>query len=153
MSEIKEQQAEESSRKSGVGSKPSRDGLYYYRIRFRDQGQEFTARSSVSDFANGDVIFTKTEHGPEPAAIISRAAGAAESDMKRGFSYDIIRRATQDEKKKYEYLPVLEKQAAVFCRGRIEKHSLSIKLVRAERFFNRYKVIFYFTAETRVDFR
>jgi hypothetical protein len=54
MSEIKEQRSEKSFRKSGVDSKQPSDGLYYYRIRFRDQGQEFTARSSVSDFVNGD---------------------------------------------------------------------------------------------------
>ncbi|MCI5221801.1 MAG: hypothetical protein D3924_03795 [Candidatus Electrothrix sp. AR4] len=153
MSETKEQNSEGASCKSGVDGKQPHEALYYYRIRFRAQGQEYTAQSNVSDHANGDVVVVKAEQFPEPVTITSRAAGAVDSDMERGFSYKIIRCATKDEQKKYEYLPVLEKQAADFCRNRIEKHSLSMNLVRAERFFNGSKVIFYFTAESRVDFR
>lgn len=126
---------------------------YFYRIRFRDQGQEYTALSIASDLSNGDVVIAEAEQGTEPVTVISRTAGATEPDIKRGFSYTILRRAHAEEKKKYEYLPVQEKQAASFCRECIQKHSLSMHLVRAERFFNGSKIIFYFTAENRVDFR
>jgi len=126
---------------------------YFYRIRFRDQGQEYTALSSESDLRNGDVVMVEAEQCPEPVTVISRTAGVTEPDIKRGFSYKILRRANSEERKKYEYLPVLEKQATSFCRECIKKHSLSMHLVRAERFFNGSKVIFYFTAENRVDFR
>ncbi|MCW5211547.1 hypothetical protein VU04_01380 [Desulfobulbus sp. TB] len=125
----------------------------YYRVRFREQGQEYTAQSDQPDLYNGDIVMTETEHCPEPMTIISKTAGATEPDVTRGFSYTILRRANAEEKKKYEYLPILEKQAASFCRKCIEKLSLSMQLVRAERFFNGSKIIFYFTAESRVDFR
>ncbi|CAK8714527.1 Cell fate regulator YaaT, PSP1 superfamily (controls sporulation, competence, biofilm development) [Candidatus Electrothrix aarhusensis] len=126
---------------------------YFYRIRFRDHGQEYTALSTEPDLRHGDIVITQGEHCPEPVTVISRTAGVTEPNIKRGFSYKILRRADGEEKKKYEYLPVLEKQAASFCRQCIKKHSLSMHLVRAERFFNGSKVIFYFTAENRVDFR
>ena len=125
----------------------------YYRIRFRAQGQEYTAQSTEPDLRNNDRVMIETEHCLEPAIIISKTAGATEPGVKRGFSYTILRRATTEEKEKYEHLPVLEKQAISFCRKCIEKHSLSMHLVRAERFFNGSKIIFYFTAENRVDFR
>ncbi len=153
MPEAQKQQSEESTRKNGSGGQQAREELYYYRVRFRAQGQEYTAQSNVSDFTAGDVVLVESEHCPEPVTIISRAAGAMEPDVERGLSYKIIRRATQDEKKKYRYLPTLETQAAAFCRRCIKKHSLTMNLVRAERFFNGSKVIFYFTAESRVDFR
>lgn len=108
---------------------------YYYRIRFREQSQEYTAQSTVSDLRGGDVVMLETEHCPEPGTVLCRTAGATEPDVKRGFSYTILRRANEEEKKKYEYLPDLEKEAASFCQQCIEKHSLSMHLVRAERFF------------------
>lgn len=126
---------------------------HYYRIRFREQGQEYTAQSTISDLHRGDVVMLETEHCSEPGTVICRTAGATEPDVKRGFSYTILRQANEEEKKKYEYLPNLEKEAAFFCQSRIEKHKLSMHLIRAERFFNGSKVIFYFTAENRVDFR
>ncbi|MCI5188627.1 MAG: hypothetical protein D3905_02275 [Candidatus Electrothrix sp. AS4_5] len=125
----------------------------YYRVRFREQGQEYTAQSAQPDLHSNDIVMIETEHSLEPMTVISKTAGATEPDVKRGFSYTILRQANADEKKKYEYLPILEKQAAAFCRQCIEKLSLSMQLVRAERFFNGSKIIFYFTAESRVDFR
>ncbi|MCI5157297.1 MAG: hypothetical protein D3906_02465 [Candidatus Electrothrix sp. AUS1_2] len=128
-------------------------GEYYYRVRFREQGQEYTALSTESDLCRGDVVLVDTENCPEPATVICKAAGITEPDINRGFSCKVQRRVNDEEKKKYESLPDLEKQAASFCRECIKKHALSMHLVRAERFFNGSKVIFYFTAENRVDFR
>ncbi|WP_339135245.1 MAG: regulatory iron-sulfur-containing complex subunit RicT [Candidatus Electrothrix sp. GW3-4] len=125
----------------------------YYRVRFRELGQEYTALSTEPELGKGDVVMAETEHCLEPVIVISRTSGGTDPNIKRGFSYKILRRVTAEEKKKYETLPALEKQAASFCRKCIKKHSLSMHLVRAERFFNGSKVIFYFTAENRVDFR
>ncbi|XOF32600.1 MAG: stage 0 sporulation family protein [Candidatus Electrothrix sp. YB6] len=154
MTETKEQQHEKEA-SSGQQKKGNQaeSRLYYYRLRFREQGPEFTARSNIADLTGGDVVLVETDHCPEPAAIVSRAAGPVEPDMERGCSYTIIRPATSEEQKKYAYLPVQEQQAAAFCRKRIAQHGLSMHLVRVERFFNGSKVIFYFTAEHRVDFR
>ena len=153
MSKNKKQLCDEPSLDIEADDKRPCQALYYYRIRFRAQGQEYTAQSRVSDLTNGEAVLVKTEQYLEPVTVISRAAVVAGPDMQRGFSYEIVCRATEDEKKKYDYLPILEKQAAGFCRKRIQAYSLPMQLVRAERFFNGSKVIFYFTAESRVDFR
>ena len=153
MTEAKEPQSVEPFFKNMIKNDYLGEQACYYRVRFREQGQEYTALSTESDLCGGDVVLVDTENCPEPVTVICKAAGAPEPDIKRGFSYKVQRRANDDEKKKYECLPGLEKQAASFCRECIKKHSLSMHLVRAERFFNGSKVIFYFTAENRVDFR
>lgn len=125
----------------------------YYRIRFRENGQECTAQSRFSDLTRGDAVIVRTDHGPEPAKIVCRAAGSTEPDVPRRSSCLILRRATRDEEEKYQRLPELEQEAFTICAGEIEKLGLPMQLIRVERFFNGSKIIFYFTAENRVDFR
>ena len=125
----------------------------YYRIRFREEGQEFTIQSKMSSLSNGDKVIAKTDHGPEPAIIICRAPSATQPDMPRRVSYVVTRRATREEEEKYDKLPFMEKEAFATCSGEIKKLNLPMQLIRVEKFFNGSKIIFYFTAESRVDFR
>jgi len=127
--------------------------LQYYKIRFRDQGQEFTASTHLADLVRGDRVMVRAEQGPEPAFVVSRSAGAATAGVERPVSYRINRRASDEEREKYVLLPQLEQEAFRLCRRQIEKLRLPMHLVRVERFFNGSKIIFYFTAESRVDFR
>lgn len=152
MSESKEQQSDGMSDTAVTDSRQN-EKLSCYRIRFRKEGQEYTARGNLPGLASGDPVMVKTEHNPEPAVIVCRAADATEPGMKRGVSYEIIRRATREEEEKYARLPILEKEAFDICRERISYLRLPMHLVRVERFFNGSKIIFYFTAESRVDFR
>jgi cell fate regulator YaaT (PSP1 superfamily) len=127
--------------------------LHYYKIRFREQGQEFTASAHVGDLLRGDQIMVRADQGPEPAMVVARSAGAIDTGIERPVSYRIHRRASNEEKEKYAILPHLEQDAFRLCRQQIETLHLPMHLVRVERFFNGSKVIFYFTAESRVDFR
>ncbi|MCK5192751.1 MAG: hypothetical protein KAQ71_03010, partial [Desulfobulbaceae bacterium] len=65
----------------------------------------------------------------------------------------IQRRANREENSRYERLMEQEREAFDFCQQQIAQLDLSMKLIRVERFFNGSKIIFYFTAESRVDFR
>ncbi len=152
MSESKEQQAETATTIVETDSEQDKK-MSYYRIRFRKQGQEYTAQSRLADLASGDPVMIRTEHNPEPAVIVCRAPDATQPGMERGFSYEIIRRATREEEDKYARLPILENEAYSICQERINYLRLPMHLVRVERFFNGSKIIFYFTAESRVDFR
>ncbi|MDW7774195.1 MAG: regulatory iron-sulfur-containing complex subunit RicT [Desulfobulbaceae bacterium] len=126
---------------------------HYYRIRFREKGQEFTAESRISHLARGEVVIIRTDNGPEPAKIICRAPDVHDPDMQRRTSYVALRRANREEEEKYARLPELEQEAYAKCQEQIAKLDLPMQLVRVERFFNGSKIIFYFTAESRVDFR
>jgi len=126
---------------------------YYYRIRFRRVGQEYTASADIADLAQGELVLVTTDHGPEPAMIFGRAAGSGGCAKKRGVSYVIQRRATREEEERYARLPILEREAYDICQEQIDNLNLPMHLVRVERFFNGSKIIFYFTADSRVDFR
>lgn len=151
MSESKVHQADESS--DAVESSGGKEEQFCYRIRFRKVGQEYTAQANLSDLAGGDPVMVRTDHNLEPAVVVCRAAGAVEPGMERGVSYEILRRATREEEEKYARLSILEQEAFDICRDRIQYLRLPMHLVRVERFFNGSKIIFYFTAESRVDFR
>ncbi len=125
----------------------------FYKIRFRQNGQEFTVSSEISDLMRNDVVLVKTDHGLEPAYIMSGAPACAQSECERRASYWLGRRPTDEEIDRFTSLPDNEKRAFSICNDLISKHKLSMNLVRVETFFNGSKMIFYFTAENRVDFR
>ncbi len=127
--------------------------LYFYRIRFREEGQEFTAASPVADLKKKDVVMVRGEFGLEPATVICIAPACRECECERKASYEIARRAADDECNRYANVPGEEKTAFTTCKNLIARHGLQMRLVRVERFFNGSKMIFYFTADKRVDFR
>lgn len=125
--------------------------LYDYKIRFREHGQEFIANAHLADLVRGEQVMVRAEHAAEPATIIGRSYG--EGYIERPQGYFIQRRASSEEQEKYLLLSQLEREAFHLCQGQIQKLKIPMRLVRVERFFNGSKIIFYFTAEGRVDFR
>nr|WP_320010638.1 regulatory iron-sulfur-containing complex subunit RicT [uncultured Desulfobulbus sp.] len=137
------------------GEQESTEGISqdFFKIRFRHEGQEFTAGTVEPDLGRGDIVLVRTDHGMEPATIINRTAKSEDPSVERPVSYRIQRRANEEELQQYEQLPAQEQEAFNICRSHIDRLQLPMNLVRVERFFNRSKIIFYFTAESRVDFR
>lgn len=125
----------------------------FYRIRFREDGQEFTAESHLNNLARNNTVMVKTDHGLEPAMIAGKAPACRDSESKRGSSFKVSRPLTGDEVERYANLPGAEENGFSKCNELIAKHSLKMSLVRVEKFFNGSKMIFYFTADNRVDFR
>ncbi|MBQ3893350.1 MAG: hypothetical protein II737_08170, partial [Mailhella sp.] len=81
-------------------------------------------------------------------SAVSEAEGAAASPL-----MPEARRATPEEAKTAQENADLSERAFAFCRARIAARSLDMKLVDVEVLFERVKMIFYFTAPTRIDFR
>lgn len=125
----------------------------FYRIRFREDGQEFTAESQLPGLLRNDLVMIKTDHGLEPARIYGKAPSCGGCEAKRGASYRVVRQLTGDEGERYGNLPAAEQYGFEVCEKFIAKHRLKMNLVRVEKFFNGSKMIFYFTADNRVDFR
>jgi len=126
---------------------------YFYRIRFRVGGQQFTASSPLEDLKVDEVVMVRGEFGLEPACIVGTAPACRDSGCERKASYELARRATPEECIRYEKIPGEEDAAFATSKELIAKHGLQMRLVRVERFFNGSKIIFYFTADKRVDFR
>ncbi|MBU0945975.1 MAG: hypothetical protein KJ804_15550 [Proteobacteria bacterium] len=126
---------------------------FFYRFRFRDNGQEFTGKSTLPDLERGDVVMVRGEYGLEAAFITSSAPACRDAAEERRASYELVGRAGPEECDRYVNIPQEEAAAFTTCKKLIQKHSLQMRLVRVERFFNGSKMIFYFTADKRVDFR
>ena len=129
------------------------EGQGLYRIRFRDDGQIFTALAALAELRPEAVVMVTMEHGLEPAVVIGPAPLCGCRNEERKASFQIERLAHDDEIAQYQGLAGLEDSAFSQCLGLIAKHSLEMHLVRVERFFNGSKIIFFFTADNRVDFR
>jgi cell fate regulator YaaT (PSP1 superfamily) len=138
---------------SEVNKQPAEAALEFYRVRFRSNGQEFTAAAKISNLNRDESVMIKTDHGLEPALIYGSAPANPEPESPRNVSYEISRRPTSDEENRYQNLPGHEASAFENCSRLIEKHELVMRLIRVEKFFNGSKMIFFFTADSRVDFR
>jgi cell fate regulator YaaT (PSP1 superfamily) len=134
-------------------SQPNQADKQYYRIRFREDGQEFTATAKIFNLKRNEAVMVKTDHGLEPATVYGFAPSSPDTDVQRRTSFEISRRPTSDEENRYRKLPGREASAFETCLQLITKHELVMSLIRVEKFFNGSKMIFFFTADSRVDFR
>jgi cell fate regulator YaaT (PSP1 superfamily) len=136
---------------TGITTVPAE--LNYYRIQFRKGGQQVTASAEIGLCVAGMVVMVQTDHGLEPATIVGYSPMCGCRGETRQANYTVERLANQEERGKFIGLAESEDRAFEVCHGLIESHQLSMNLVRVERFFNGSKMIFYFTADSRVDFR
>ncbi len=133
------------------GSDPGEQS--FYRVQFRDGGPFFTAAGEKDMYLANTVVMIGTDHGLEPARVAGRAPLAGCRGEGRKTNSRIERAATEIEVEEYKHLAESEKKAFATCNHFISKQQLVMNLVRVERFFNGSKMIFYFTADNRVDFR
>jgi len=125
----------------------------FYRLQFREGGQQFTGSGFFPGLTVGTVVMVQTDHGLEPARIVGFSPICGCKGPKGQATYQIDRVAEDVEKEKFVNLIESEQVAFQSCNSLIDKHGLAMHLVRVERFFNGSKMIFYFTADSRVDFR
>jgi len=148
------QQQENNSPVSPGDSGQQEPAVNHYKVQFRPAEQIMSATTRLQGLQKDEVIMVQTDHGLEPARVLVIVPLWPEKETTReGPPMNIVRRATRDETVKYEKLSDMEQSAFKLCSGLIEKLKLPMNLVKVERFFNGGKIIFYFTAENRVDFR
>jgi len=138
-----------------TGPSPEENQQNNYKIQFRKKNQIFFAVSRIPNLKADEIVMVQTDHNLEPARIVG-VGPFAEIPMSHDKEKECLviqRRATRDEGMKYDRLIEQELEAFDFCLNQIKKLDLAMKLIRVERFFNGSKIIFYFTAESRVDFR
>lgn len=121
-------------------------------IRFRTAGKVYYFSPGSHSVRKGDYVVVQTEQG---AGLGQVAEIGYPADCCRGLSTikTIERLATAEEIEKLKVNAEFELEAKAYCLERIEAHGLAMNLVEVEYFFDGSKVIFYFTAEGRVDFR
>lgn len=125
-----------------------------YRVVFRKNGQPLSCFSKIANLSVDDIVMVQMDQGLEPAIIFKNGILLPEGfPGKAKTQYNVIRRASRDEISKYNNLIEREEEALALCRQRIGELGLKMKLISVERYFNGSKILFYFTADSRVDFR
>ena len=135
-----------------TGKTPLKEPVFY-RLQFRKDGQQATGSGAFPGLIAGTVVMVRTDHGLEPARITGPSPICGCRGPKSQASYEIDRLAQGVELEKFVNLAENEEVAFHACNSLIDKHKLAMHLVRVERFYNGSKMIFYFTADSRVDFR
>ncbi len=100
----------------------------------------------------GDSCIIKSEGGSELGEILSEPELILEEEVTRSLR-NVIRKATEADRKQAGENKKREKEAYAFCQKKILEKGMKMKLVSVSMLFDRSKLIFYFTAEERVNFR
>jgi len=121
-------------------------------VRFRNRGKLYSFETAGCDVVQGDQVIVDTEMGLA-LGMVSTQPCRIDGIRIHTALRPVVRKATEQDLSVAAKSGELEKKAFTFCCEKIEKHDLSMKLVDVEYLFDQSKVIFYFTAENRVDFR
>jgi cell fate regulator YaaT (PSP1 superfamily) len=121
-------------------------------IRFKKEGKIYNFDAADIVLVKNDQVIVQTEDGPAVGSVITDLL-PMEPDKLPPTLKSVLRKLTDEDIKIKENNALLEKQACQFCRQRIQDRHLPMKLIDVESLFDRSKLVFYFTAENRVDFR
>lgn len=105
-----------------------------------------------TEYKKGDRVVVDTVRGKEIGLVYGKPMLLAERVLVLPLK-PVIKKASEEEEKVYEELKKEASKAKDVCKEKIKKHNLSMKLIEAEYTFDKTKLIFYFTAEGRIDFR
>ena len=121
-------------------------------VRFKSAGKVYFFDPAGFDVGEGDHVIVETARGLEFGTIASGIREVKDKDIKKPLK-KVVRMASQrDIERNAENLEKSSK-AMDICQEKINDHNLEMKLVDVEYTFDNNKIIFYFTADGRVDFR
>ena len=121
-------------------------------VRFRPAGKIYFFSPGKYEIKTGDKVIVETARGVEFGSVVSGLKEVEDDKITQPLK-SVIRIATQDDIRKEEKNREKEKEAFNICLEKIRKHGLEMKLIDAEYTFDNNKVLFYFTADGRIDFR
>jgi len=121
-------------------------------VRFKKAGKIYYFNPSGLDIKKGDFVVVETARGVEFGECVIGIKSISEEEIVSPLK-NVIRKAEPEDIEKNIENKQKEKEAYDICAEKILKHGLDMKLIDVEYTFDNNKVIFYFTADGRVDFR
>lgn len=121
-------------------------------IRFRQAGKTYYFDPDDLKIQRGDDVIVETVRGIEYGKVVTGVRYVKEDEVVLPLK-KVIRVAEDDDIRQMEENRRAAREALKICQEKIRDHLLEMKLVDAEYTFDRNKIIFYFTADGRVDFR
>lgn len=113
----------------------------------------FAPTHTAGPVRRGDTVIVKTDRGLEAGDALCPATPAAVAAIPEPTRGDLYRAATADDRRKIAHLKDIERREFAAGRDLIAKHKLAMQLVDVEHLFGGERIVFYFLAESRVDFR
>ena len=121
-----------------------------YRVKILHSSETHLAKKPESeDVAQGDLVIVPSRYGKDMGKVLGGVKHVFEEEE----VVQIVRKATEQDLKKYDEYKDKEAEAMKTCKEKIKVHKLDMKLVAAHYLYEESKILFFFTAESRVDFR
>jgi cell fate regulator YaaT (PSP1 superfamily) len=121
-------------------------------VRLRKPDRVYPFLSDDIALGKNDACIVRSERGLEFGVCIHPPAVSSDEDEKK-ISMQVVRKATFNDENTFAQLVAEEEKAKAICKRKIIERGLPMKLVECEYTFDKRRVVFYFTAEDRVDFR
>ena len=121
-------------------------------VRFKSPGKIYFFDPMELDIKKGDKVIVETAMGLEIGDVVIDNKILSEENLNNPLK-SVLRIATKQDIKNMQLYKLKEKEALKVCEEKIKKHKLDMKLVGVEYKFDGSKLIFYFTADGRIDFR
>ena len=121
-------------------------------IKFKDVGKVYYFGPNGMTFQKGDKAIVETARGLECGEVATENSDVPDESIVAPLK-PVIRHATKEDLATVEQNKEKEKKAFQICEEKIARHGLDMKLVDVEYTFDSSKILFYFTADGRVDFR
>ena len=121
-------------------------------VRFRTAGKIYFFSPGKYVIKKGDHVIVETARGVEYGTVVGEPREVEDSEVVKPLK-SVLRTASTKDDEQEKANREKEKEAFKICLEKIKKHNLEMKLIDAEYTFDNNKVLFYFTADGRVDFR
>ena len=121
-------------------------------IRFRNVGKIYYFDPKNYKMQTGDHVIVETARGVEFGRVVLGPKEVGEDEVVHPLK-EVLRVATQADEDRERQNRLKERDAFKICQKKIREHGLDMKLIDAEYTFDNNKVLFYFTADGRIDFR
>ena len=121
-------------------------------VRFRNVGKIYYFNPKNYKVKPGDHVIVETARGVEYGKVVLAAKDVVDDQVVHPLK-EVLRVATKDDDEREKYNRKRERDAFKICQKKIREHGLEMKLIDAEYTFDNNKVLFYFTADGRIDFR
>ena len=116
-------------------------------------GKILRARKGDIDVQMGDLCLIESEFGGDLGTVTDTASDVCRHMKAVQEAPKIIRKASEDDERKFDWLLDKERRAFDLCQQRIKSRNMPMKLTAVRYFFNEKKGIFFYTADGRIDFR
>ena len=121
-------------------------------VRFKPAGKTYYFNPNGYSVRQGDNVIVETARGLEYGEVVMGKRTIEAEQFKKPVK-EVVRVATEEDTERCKRNKEFEKEAYKICLQKIEEHKLEMKLVEVEYTFDGNKILFYFTADGRIDFR